>query len=269
MKSPWGDRPTKEWVPMTDPRTSSLKKELYELVKQDERIFDFIQSAALDGLWYWDLENPDEEWMNPRFWTVMGDTIDVESTLGEGSTFCFTVYLDGIAPAGGSKCEQTSGADDSPAGTRTESKEPGIAARILLVEDNRINRMVVRRPLARLGLQVDVAENGEEALQACDKRSYDLILMDLHMPVMDGYEATQKIRQKERQSGRKSAICTPIIALTADAQPSDREACLKAGMSDYLAKPVNLKELVATIRNWLPDTSTQSDPASPSNNTAL
>ena len=191
---------------------------------------------------------------------LMGGTIEVESTLGEGSTFRFTVYLDGIASAGGAECEQSFGAGDSAADTTPESAEPvPKAGRILLVEDNRINQFVVRKPLARLGLQVDVAENGEEALRACDTRSYDLILMDLHMPVMDGYKATQEIRQKERQSGSDRPTSTPIIALTADAQPSDREACLNAGMSDYLAKPVDPKELVATIRKWLPDTSTQTE----------
>jgi len=192
---------------------------------------------------------------------LMGGTFEVESRLGEGSTFRFTVYLDGIAPAGGVEAEQNSGADDLPAGTPTGSAETiPMAGRILLAEDNRINQFVVRKTLAMIGLQVDVVENGEGALQACDARSYDLILMDLHMPVMDGYEATRKIRQKERQSGSDLPTGTPIIALTADAQPSDREACLNAGMSDYLAKPVNPKKLVATIRKWLPDTSTQTEP---------
>jgi len=118
--------------------------------------------------------------------------------------------------------------------------------RVLVVEDNAVNQQVTRRFLERLGCEVELADNGQRALEFCSNGSYDLILMDVQMPVMDGLAATREIRRHE-QSGRR----TPIIALTAKAMKGDREKCLEAGASDYLAKPVNTDQLLSALRMWL------------------
>ena len=101
----------------------------------------------------------------------------------------------------------------------------------------------------RLGLHADVAGNGVEALDAIDRLPYDLILMDCQMPVMDGFEATRRLRQTHADGPR-----IPVIAMTANAIRGDRELCLDAGMDDYLPKPVRSSELKAMLRRWLPAT---------------
>jgi two-component system sensor histidine kinase/response regulator len=113
---------------------------------------------------------------------------------------------------------------------------------ILLTEDNAVNQKVALIHLRKFGFSVDVAENGKEAVEAVQKRRYDLILMDIQMPEMDGYDATRHIR--------KAGNDLPIIAMTANAMKGDREKCLEAGMDDYLSKPVNPKELLAKIEHW-------------------
>jgi two-component system sensor histidine kinase/response regulator len=127
--------------------------------------------------------------------------------------------------------------------SRTDS--PG-KARILLVEDNEINQTVAFARLGKYGFQPNLAQNGKEAVAAAKETTFDLILMDCQMPEMDGYQATQAIRQQEG-TGRR----TPIIALTAHAIPGDREKCLAAGMDDYLSKPFKPEELQATLEKWL------------------
>ncbi|WP_145193056.1 response regulator [Pseudomonas sp. URMO17WK12:I11] len=119
-------------------------------------------------------------------------------------------------------------------------------ARILLVEDNPVNQLVAKGMLAKLGCQVQVATQGLEALDWLEREDFDLVLMDCNMPVMDGYEASRRIRQ----SGRWSDL--PIVALTANAMPEERERCRAAGMSDYLAKPFRREELLALIDHWVP-----------------
>jgi CheY-like chemotaxis protein/HPt (histidine-containing phosphotransfer) domain-containing protein len=134
----------------------------------------------------------------------------------------------------------------------SREKKPRFHGDVLLAEDNAINRKVASTMLNRLGLQVDVAINGVEALKALELKPYDLILMDCQMPEMDGYEATRTIRDKE-------AACTsgadkprlPIVALTAHAMEGDREVCLAAGMDDYLSKPFNREQLAETLGRWL------------------
>jgi CheY-like chemotaxis protein len=101
--------------------------------------------------------------------------------------------------------------------------------------------------LERLGLRTDVAGNGREAVEMVDLLPYDLVLMDCHMPEMDGYAATAEIR---RRQGPRCNI--PIIAMTADAMEGSREQCLAAGMDDYVAKPVKLNDLTAALRKWVP-----------------
>jgi signal transduction histidine kinase/CheY-like chemotaxis protein len=119
-------------------------------------------------------------------------------------------------------------------------------ARILLVEDNPVNQLVAKGMLGKLGCEVVVSGNGAEALQQLDHGSFDLVLMDCNMPVMDGYEATRLIRQ----SGKWPDL--PIIALTANAMPEEREHCKNIGMSDYLAKPFHREELSHLLDQWIP-----------------
>ncbi|MGE8466880.1 response regulator [Pseudomonas putida] len=119
-------------------------------------------------------------------------------------------------------------------------------ARILLVEDNPVNQLVAKGMLAKLGCQVQVASQGAEALECLEQEDFDLVLMDCNMPVMDGYEASRRIRQ----SGRWPEL--PIVALTANAMPEERERCRAAGMNDYLAKPFRREELLALVDHWVP-----------------
>ncbi|MCI0910831.1 hybrid sensor histidine kinase/response regulator [Pseudomonas putida] len=119
-------------------------------------------------------------------------------------------------------------------------------ARILLVEDNPVNQLVAKGMLAKLGCRIQVATQGVEALEWLEQEDFDLVLMDCNMPVMDGYEASRRIRQ----SGRWPEL--PIVALTANAMPEERERCRAAGMNDYLAKPFRREELLALIDHWVP-----------------
>ncbi len=123
---------------------------------------------------------------------------------------------------------------------------PPLGGRILVADDNVVNQRVAARILDQLGYRVDVVPDGVEALAALAATPYDAVLMDCHMPEMDGFEATRRIRAGE--SGNRH---TPIIALTADAMAGDRERCLAAGMDDYLAKPIRPAEVDAMLRNWL------------------
>lgn len=120
--------------------------------------------------------------------------------------------------------------------------------RILLVEDNAVNQRVVTLQLEHLGYAVDVVGSGQKAVQAVAEGNYDLVLMDCHMPEMDGFQATQRIRKHEAKTGRR----TVIVALTANAMQGDRERCIGAGMDDYLSKPVSLDALRAVLERWIP-----------------
>ncbi len=135
-------------------------------------------------------------------------------------------------------------------------------ARILVADDHAVNQQLASLFLQRLGYHVEVVSNGKDAIQALQNASFDLILMDCQMPEMDGYEATEKIREME-QSGpeiQESLISDvsrssrlPIIALTANAMKRDREKCLEAGMDDFLSKPINIKDLEMALTRWIPE----------------
>ncbi|GAB6059074.1 hypothetical protein JCM31598_21910 [Desulfonatronum parangueonense] len=210
--------------------------------------------------------------ISKRLVEMMGGTMEAESTLGQGSTFSFTIVL------GEAASTRTPHADSD-----STSKVPKIASlrpisekasgqgkkRILLAEDNQVNQLVALKILERLGYRADVAVNGREALDALAKQPYDLVLMDLQMPVMDGLEAVKRIRVLETgehdrgpadamrssdfQSLHPENIGIPVIALTAHAMQGDREVCIKAGMNDYLTKPLHPTTLANILEKWLPD----------------
>jgi CheY-like chemotaxis protein len=117
----------------------------------------------------------------------------------------------------------------------------------MLVEDDKVNQMVIQKYLSRLGFQITTVENGLEAVSEFKKQQFDIILMDIQMPLMDGYKATSIIRAIEMDQGTH----IPIIALTAYAMSKDRDKCLEAGMDDYISKPIDLGLLMITIKKWI------------------
>jgi CheY-like chemotaxis protein len=114
------------------------------------------------------------------------------------------------------------------------------------VEDNVINQRVAQRMLEQLNCEVGIAANGEEAISALALADYDLVFMDCQMPVMDGFETTQVIRESCEADGQR----IPIIAMTANAMTGAREKCLASGMDDYVSKPVRLEDMAAAIKRW-------------------
>jgi len=126
---------------------------------------------------------------------------------------------------------------------------PHFNAHALLADDNAINQKVAGRFLQKLGVTVDFCDNGQQALDAINQNDYDLVFMDCHMPVMDGYQATRAIREWE---AKNSLPRTPIVAMTANVLQSDREKCLQAGMDDYLSKPIQLQKIIDILQQWIP-----------------
>jgi signal transduction histidine kinase/DNA-binding response OmpR family regulator/HPt (histidine-containing phosphotransfer) domain-containing protein len=131
----------------------------------------------------------------------------------------------------------------------TASAQIQFVAKVLVVEDNTTNQLVAKGMLKKLGVQVDVANNGREAIVALAHSHYDLVFMDCQMPVMDGYQATRAIRDPATRVLKHDV---PIVAITANAFSSDREACLAAGMNDFMSKPIDPKKLAAALATWLP-----------------
>ena len=216
--------------------------------------------------------------ISKSFIEKMHGTVSVESTYGKGSSFSFTVPQKIVQQS--STPEQSSKPDSAEAGTgkceagtaeaeqtveeksiteETRSQHSASTenygffatknARILITDDNEINREVLKAILEPFIFAIDEAENGEKAVQIAATVPYDLIFMDSHMPIMNGKEATKKIRETETCINRN----TPIIAITADAIAGVREELLAAGMDDYIVKPIDTKQLCSVIRKYLPD----------------
>src|SRR5579884_2425718 len=175
-----------------------------------------------------------------RLVEAMGGQIGVESAPGQGSTFWLTLRL---ARSGVAGDVIVAPASLGPAGVGPQGRR----GRILVAEDNAINRLVAAGLLQSLGYTVETAEDGRQAMEAVERDHYDLVLMDLHMPELDGFAATAAIRERERTEGRH----TPIVALTADALAGDAEKSLAAGMDDHLAKPVTRERLAAVLERWV------------------
>jgi signal transduction histidine kinase/CheY-like chemotaxis protein len=176
--------------------------------------------------------------ISQRLVNQMGGEITVESTLGHGSVFAFELFFP-LAP--------------TPVTSHSTAPHPrpasALQGNVLVVEDDRVNQLVVKLMLARLGLSCEIVDNGTRGIERALAGTWDLILMDVQMPGIDGLEATRRIRAQ--LSGRP----LPIIALTANAMADDRAACEASGMNDFLTKPLREAELRTCLERWLPATS--------------
>ena len=167
-------------------------------------------------------------------------SIKITSKLGEGTQV--TIHL--VMPL--ATLEQKQNARKN---TNVQNKEYLKGKRILLCEDNELNASIAKRILESFEMQIDIADNGEEGIKYFkqNETSYDAILMDIRMPVINGLEATKIIRTLNSQKSKS----IPIIALTADAFSSDVKKCIEAGMNDYISKPINTEMMISTIKKWV------------------
>ncbi|MCB0055962.1 MAG: response regulator, partial [Caldilineaceae bacterium] len=180
-----------------------------------------------------------------RLVEALNGTIWVESEPGHGTTFHFTLPYEPVVENTALGAKPTYTTTDSTNEQATASSPDVEPLAILLAEDNIVNQKVTIAILRRIGYRCDVAENGAAVLEMVRQRRYDLVLMDLHMPVMDGYEATRHLLSAEAATERPI-----VVALTAAAMAEDRDRCRAAGMDDFLAKPVGQKELLDVITRW-------------------
>lgn len=166
---------------------------------------------------------------------LMHGKLQLASTLGEGSRFFFDIML-----------TKTDSPISIPSHATVNTPVSVEGKKLLLVEDNKINQLVAGKLLEKFGYAYDIAENGIEAVDKASSNHYDAILMDCQMPVLDGFEATKRIRQSEQAQSAH----TPIIGLTANALEGDREKCLACGMDDFTTKPIKLEELASKLSYW-------------------
>lgn len=190
--------------------------------------------------------------ISKRLVELMGGLIGVQSEEKVGSTFWFILpivacSLPSRSPLGSRSQSASPLGSDAAAGAMkaTDQAAENTPPCVLLADDNEANQMLGVALLEKLGSRVEVAHNGAEAVAMAAKKDYELVLMDCHMPVKDGYSATREIRAQEREGHR-----VPIIALTANAITGDREKCLAAGMDDYLSKPIRKSDLVRILSKW-------------------
>jgi CheY-like chemotaxis protein/HPt (histidine-containing phosphotransfer) domain-containing protein len=179
---------------------------------------------------------------------LMGGSIGVHSSAGEGSTFYFTVNL---APAQ-EQCRPV-----AVPGPASDPAQGLAGVRVLLVEDNEVNQELALELLTGVGMLVEVAHNGQEALERVGHGAFDLVLMDCQMPVMDGFTATRLLRRDPRWAN------LPIIAMTANAMSGDREKVLAVGMNDHIGKPLDVAAMFATIARWVTPKTSAKDSAPP------
>ncbi len=182
---------------------------------------------------------------------AMGGDVGVDSVAGEGSRFWFRLRAQVLTLCDPDAPDQRA----MPTHMCALMTPAQLDAHVLVVEDNAVNRMVIQSFLGKLGLRMTLAHDGQQALdvllQSDPDNAPDLVLMDLHMPVMDGYTATERIRQWEAaQAAARPRL--PILALTADAFEEDRQHCLAIGMDDFLTKPITLAALTGALARWLP-----------------
>ncbi len=181
---------------------------------------------------------------------LMKGKLDIDSSPGEGSTFWVTIEL--------ASSRDPFGVLGPPVSATAEITQPNSAAlRILVAEDNLINQELMAAQLRILGYRADYAENGVQALEDWQRGEYDLLLTDIRMPEMDGYELVTKIRQQEGGGGQR----TPVIAITANALEADVEKCFDVGVDDVIAKPVELEDLRNALEKWTPVSEVQVDTA--------
>ncbi len=243
-------------------RTTTSENEPYDLAILD------MQMPEMDGLQLARAIKEDPAISSTRLvlLTSMGRRGDGEEVRGTGIEAYLTkpvrqaqLYDMLSTVLGSEEAEAESSGDNRPLVTAHTLKEAEgrTRARLLLAEDNEVNQKVAVRTLEKLGYRVDLADNGEEAVEAVSRTDYAAIVMDVQMPEMDGYEATAEIRRREEEGGDKRI---PIIAMTANALQGDREKALEAGMDDYIAKPVKAGDLGEVLERWI---SEKSEPTTP------